>query len=220
MRQTAPAAPAVPLPDEPGLYAILYTSMGNIVCRLFEKDAPKTVANFEALAAGKKEWIDPRTGKTMHTPLYSGTTFHRVIPDFMIQGGDPAGNGTGDPGYKFEDEISADRVFDRPGILAMANAGPNTNGSQFFITVAPTPWLNGKHTIFGAVVSGQEVVDAISKVPRQASWNGMADAGANTPPLPPDTPLTPVKIIRIAIRRVPVQRTTSGRGAQRAPSSK
>jgi peptidyl-prolyl cis-trans isomerase A (cyclophilin A) len=161
--------------------------MGNIVCRLFEKDAPKTVQNFVALATGRKAWTDPATGTTKHTPLYSGTTFHRVIPDFMIQGGDPAGNGTGSPGYQFEDEFNGDHVFDKPGLLAMANSGPNTNGSQFFITVAPTPWLNGKHTIFGEVVSGQDVVDAISKVPRNAE----------------DKPLTPVKIVRIAIRHVP-----------------
>lgn len=160
--------------------------MGNVVCRLFEKEAPKAVANFRGLATGTKAWTDPATGTVKHTPLYSGTTFHRVIPQFMIQGGDPTGTGTGSPGYQFEDEMDASHTFERPGILAMANSGPNTNGSQFFITVAPTPWLNGKHTIFGEVVSGQDVVDAISQVPRDDQ----------------DKPLTPVKIIRISIRRV------------------
>src|SRR3954451_11045534 len=124
----APELPVVPLPSEPGLYAVIYTSMGNIVCRLFEKEAPKTVANFRGLATGTKAWTDPNTGKLKHTPLYSGTTFHRVIPDFMIQGGDPTSSGNGAPGYKVEDEIIPDRKFDRPGILAMANSGPNTNG--------------------------------------------------------------------------------------------
>ncbi len=181
-----PALPPVQLPAEPGLYAVLYTSMGDIVCRLFPQDAPKTIANFRGLATGTKIWTDPKTGRKRRTPLYSGTIFHRVIPQFMIQGGDPLGNGTGDPGYKFEDEFSPDHVFDKPGMLAMANSGPDTNGSQFFITVAPTPWLNGKHTIFGEVVSGQEVADRISEVPRDDQ----------------DKPLTPVKIIRISIRTV------------------
>ncbi|MFL6353721.1 MAG: peptidylprolyl isomerase [Bryobacteraceae bacterium] len=180
------ALPSVTLPTEPGLYAVIYTSMGNIVGRLFDKDAPKAVANFRGLATGTKAWTDPESGATKHTPLYSGTTFHRVIPGFMIQGGDPTGTGTGSPGYHFEDELSSAHTFDHPGILAMANSGPNTNGSQFFITVAPTPWLNGKHTIFGEVVSGQDVVDAISKVSRDDQ----------------DKPLTPVKITRISIRRV------------------
>ena len=174
------------LPTEPGLYAVVYTSLGNIVCRLFDKDAPKAVANFRGLATGTKAWTDPNTGAQKHTPLYSGTTFHRVIPQFMIQGGDPTGTGMGSPGYKFEDEVSSNHTFDHPGILAMANSGPNTNGSQFFITVAPTPWLNGKHTIFGEVVSGQDVVDKISQVPRDDQ----------------DKPLTPVKILRISIRTV------------------
>src|SRR5579884_1531916 len=185
-KQTQPEAPPVALPAEPGEYAIIYTSMGNIVCRLFEKEAPKTVANFVGLATGTKPWSDPATGKTMRKPLYSGTTFHRVIPGFMIQGGDPLGTGEGSPGYKFEDEIAPDRHFDKPGILAMANAGPNTNGSQFFITVAPAPHLDGHYSIFGEVVSGQEVADAIANVPRDEN----------------DKPLTPVKIIRIAIKRV------------------
>ena len=175
------------MPAEPGLYAIIYTSKGNIVCRLLEKDAPKTVANFRGLATGAKAWIDPATGKTRHTPLYNGTTFHRVIPGFMIQGGDPLGTGEGDPGYQFADEIDPNRTFDKPGILAMANSGPNTNGSQFFITTGPAPHLDGHYSIFGEVVSGQEVVDAISEAPRNAD----------------DKPLTPIKILRISIRSVP-----------------
>jgi peptidyl-prolyl cis-trans isomerase A (cyclophilin A) len=151
----------------PGTYAVFETSEGNIVCRLFEKEAPKTVANFVELAEGKREWTHPSTRTKSKDPLYHGTVFHRVIPDFMIQGGDPQGTGMGGPGYQFEDETkgSAHR-FDKAGKLAMANAGPNTNGSQFFITVAPTTWLTGKHTIFGEVVEGQDVVKKISEVPR------------------------------------------------------
>ena len=154
---------------QPGSYAIFDTSEGQIVCRLFEKDAPKTVANFVELAEGKREWTHPVTRKKSKDRLYDGTIFHRVIPDFMIQGGDPAGNGMGGPGYEFEDETKgSSHKFDKAGKLAMANAGPNTNGSQFFITVAPTTWLTGKHTIFGEVVEGQDVVDRITKVPRGA----------------------------------------------------
>lgn len=181
-----PETSAVALPAEPGLYAVIYTSMGNIVCRLFEKEAPKTVANFRGLATGTKAWTDGATGKVKHVPLYSGTTFHRVIPGFMIQGGDPLGTGEGDPGYKFDDEIDPNRNFDKPGVLAMANAGPNTNGCQFFITVAPATHLDGHYSIFGEVVSGQEVADNISQVPRDAQ----------------DKPLTPVKIPHISIRSV------------------
>ncbi len=184
-----PALPAVTLPAESGLYAVIYTSMGTIVCRLFESSAPKTVANFTGLATGSKAWTDPATGKLTHRPLYSGTTFHRVIPGFMIQGGDPVGDGTGSPGYEFEDEIDSNRSFDHPGVLAMANSGPNTNGSQFFITVAPAPHLNGHYSLFGEVVSGQDVADAISQVPRDEN----------------DKPQTPVKILKIAIRHVAAQ---------------
>lgn len=193
---TASALPPVTLPSEPGTYAVFYTSMGNIVCRLFAEDAPKTVANFIGLANGTKTWTNPDTNKPMHKPLYSNTTFHRVIPNFMIQGGDPEGTGMGQPGYQFDDEISPNHSFDKPGILAMANAGPNTNGSQFFITVAPQERLDGKYSIFGEVVSGQDVVDAISKVP----------TGVN------DKPLTPVKLIRVTIRKMsakPVPKTAS-----------
>jgi peptidyl-prolyl cis-trans isomerase A (cyclophilin A) len=151
----------------PGTYAVLNTSEGNIVCRLFEKDAPKTVANFVELAEGKREWTHPSTRAKSKNPLYNGTIFHRVIPDFMIQGGDPQGTGMGGPGYQFEDETKGSQHrFDKAGKLAMANAGPNTNGSQFFITVGKTDWLTGKHTIFGEVVEGYDVVEKISKVAR------------------------------------------------------
>lgn len=184
--QSKSSEPAVSLPSEPGLYAVIYTSMGNIVCRLFEKEAPKTVANFRGLATGSKAWTDPATEKTKHMPLYSDSTFHRVIPGFMIQGGDPLGTGEGSPGYEFEDEIDPNLHFDKPGLLAMANSGPNTNGSQFFITVAPAPHLNGHYSLFGEVVSGQDVADAISEVPRDSQ----------------DKPLTPVKILRISVREI------------------
>jgi len=147
------------------LTATLRTNQGTIVVRLFPDHAPKTVQNFVDLAEGSREWTDPRTRKAGSTKLYDGTIFHRVIPEFMIQVGDPLGTGTGGPGYKFGDEIHPDLVFDRPYLLAMANAGPGTNGSQFFITTIPTPWLNRKHTIFGEVTSGSEVVEAISKLP-------------------------------------------------------
>jgi peptidyl-prolyl cis-trans isomerase A (cyclophilin A) len=146
------------------LTATLHTSQGPIVIRLLPDHAPKTVRNFVELAEGGRQWTDPRTGRATTGKLYDGTVFHRVIPDFMIQGGDPLGTGRGGPGYKFADEIHPDLRFDRPYLLAMANAGPGTNGSQFFVTVVPTPWLNGKHTIFGEVIQGADVVDAISRV--------------------------------------------------------
>ena len=152
MAKQYPAPPSNTIDTNKKYSATLDTSKGKIVCELFAKDAPKTVNNFVFLA---------REG------FYDGTVFHRVIPNFMIQGGDPAGNGMGGPGYQFEDETrGSPHKFDKAGKLAMANAGPNTNGSQFFITVAPTTWLTGKHTIFGEVVEGQEVVDKITKVPR------------------------------------------------------
>ena len=155
------------MPRTPGTYAIFETNEGTIVCRLFEKEAPTTVANFRDLAEGKREWTHPNTRKKTSDPLYNGTIFHRVIPDFMIQGGDPQGTGMGGPGYQFADETKGSpHRFDKPGKLAMANAGPNTNGSQFFITVAATEWLTGKHTIFGEVVEGYDVVQKISKLPR------------------------------------------------------
>jgi peptidyl-prolyl cis-trans isomerase A (cyclophilin A) len=171
---------------QPGTYAVFTTNEGAVVCRLFEKEAPKTVANFTELAEGKREWTHPVSREKSSKKLYDGTIFHRVIPDFMIQGGDPAGNGMGGPGYKFEDETKGSpHRFDKKGKLAMANAGPNTNGSQFFITVAATEWLTGKHTIFGEVVEGQDVVDKISKVSR--------DRG--------DKPVKPVVLESVTIER-------------------
>ncbi|MFF3938621.1 peptidylprolyl isomerase [Streptomyces phaeofaciens] len=149
------------------LYATLRTSAGDIEIRLFPDHAPATVRNFVELATGGREWVHPATGERSHGHLYDGTVFHRVISGFMIQGGDPLGNGTGGPGYQFADEFHPDLRFDRPYLLAMANAGPATNGSQFFITVAPTAWLSRKHTIFGEVTdpAGQKVVDAIAATP-------------------------------------------------------
>ena len=165
--------------------AVIETSKGTIECELFEKDSPNTVANFVGLATGAKEYKDPKTGQMKKGHYYDGLVFHRVIPNFMIQGGDPVGNGTGGPGYSFPDEFPSEK-FDRPGRLAMANAGPNTNGSQFFITVANDEFLNtnGHYTIFGQVTKGQDVANAISQVPR--------DAG--------DKPLTPVVIKHITVK--------------------
>jgi peptidyl-prolyl cis-trans isomerase A (cyclophilin A) len=144
------------------LTATLRTNQGPIVIRLLPDHAPKTVRNFVDLAQGGREWTDPRTGRVTTGRLYDGTIFHRVIPNFMIQGGDPLGTGTGGPGYQFADEFHPELQFDRPYLLAMANAGPGTNGSQFFITTVPTPHLNRRHTIFGEVIQGQEIVDQIS----------------------------------------------------------
>ncbi|MGI5350024.1 peptidylprolyl isomerase [Streptomyces sp. CA-250714] len=146
------------------LHATLKTNHGDIRVQLFPNHAPKTVKNFVELAEGSREWTNPETGQKTTARLYDGTVFHRVISGFMIQGGDPLGNGTGGPGYEFGDEIHPDLAFTKPYLLAMANAGPGTNGSQFFITVGATSWLTGKHTIFGEVTdkAGQEVVDAIS----------------------------------------------------------
>nr|WP_203645129.1 peptidylprolyl isomerase [Streptomyces sp. SID14478] len=146
------------------MYATLKTNQGDIEVRLLPNHAPKTVKNFVELAKGEREWTNPETGEKSTAPLYDGTIFHRVISGFMIQGGDPLGNGTGGPGYQFEDEFHPDLAFTKPYLLAMANAGPGTNGSQFFITVSPTAWLTRKHTIFGEIVdeAGQKVVDAIA----------------------------------------------------------
>ena len=145
------------------LTATIRTTMGTIVLRLFPDQAPKTVQSFVGLAEGTIEWTDPLHNTRTTEPLYNGTIFHRVIDRFMLQGGDPLGTGTGGPGYEFEDEFHPDLRFDRPYLLAMANAGPGTNGSQFFITIAPTAHLNNRHTIFGEVIQGTEVVDAIAK---------------------------------------------------------
>jgi peptidyl-prolyl cis-trans isomerase A (cyclophilin A) len=145
-----PVAKVSPAETPTARQAILHTTIGDMKCELYPDKTPKTVANFVGLATGKKDWTDPGTGQVVHgRPLYDGVTFHRVIPNFMVQTGDPLGSGTGTPGYTFADEFQADLAFDKVGRLAMANSGPGTNGSQFFITVALTPWLNGKHTIFG-----------------------------------------------------------------------
>lgn len=170
----------------PGTYAIFNTSEGTIVCRLFEKEAPNTVANFVGLAEGTKDFTDPRSREKAKRPFYDGLVFHRVIPQFMIQGGCPLGTGTGDPGYRFADEFHPSLRHSATGKLSMANSGPGTNGSQFFITVAPTPWLDNRHTIFGEVIEGQDVADKISNVPR--------DAG--------DRPRTPVVLQHVRIERV------------------
>ena len=164
--------------------AVIKTSVGTITCDLFTKEAPNTVANFVGLATGTKEFKDPKTGEMVKRPFYNGLTFHRVIPGFMIQGGDPIGNGTGGPGYQFDNE-NTNVSFSKPGVLAMANAGPNTNGSQFFITVAPSPSLQGGYNVFGQVISGQDVADKISQVPTY----------------PQDKPATPVIIESITIQK-------------------
>jgi peptidyl-prolyl cis-trans isomerase A (cyclophilin A) len=177
------AAPAIKLDQPPGLYAVFETTMGRIVCRLFPDQAPETVKNFVGLARGTKRWYDMKKQAWTVRRYYDGLTFHRVIPNFMIQGGDQLGNGTGGVGYKFKDEFSPDLKFDTPGKLAMANSGPNTNGAQFFITVAPTEWLNNHHTIFGEVVEGQGIANAIAETPRDSN----------------DKPNTPVVIKRVEI---------------------
>lgn len=164
--------------------AIIDTSEGVITCELFTKDAPNTVANFVGLATGTKEFKDPKTGEMVKRPFYDGLVFHRVISGFMIQGGDPLGTGTGGPGYQFANE-NTNASFNKPGVLAMANAGPDTNGSQFFITVAPTPNLQGGYSVFGQVISGQDVADKISNVPTD----------------PQDKPITPVVIKSITIQK-------------------
>jgi peptidyl-prolyl cis-trans isomerase A (cyclophilin A) len=166
--QMKAATPEVKLDQPPGLYAVLDTTLGRIVCRLFPNQAPETVKNFVGLANGTKRWYDDKKNAWTERRYYDGLTFHRVIPQFMIQGGDQMGTGMGNIGYTFKDEFSPDLKFDKPGRLAMANAGPSTNGAQFFITVAPTPHLNNHHTIFGQVVEGQAVADAISRVPRNS----------------------------------------------------
>jgi peptidyl-prolyl cis-trans isomerase A (cyclophilin A) len=183
----APQATAAAMTHPNGPTVVMDTTMGRITCQFFQRQAPKTVANFIALAEGTKDWTDPATSKKQHNkPLYNGTIFHRVIPDFMIQGGDPAGTGMGDPGYQFEDEFDPNLNFDVPGRLAMANSGPNTNGSQFFITEVPTEHLNQLHTIFGQCdASSLDVVKAMARV--QANDD--------------NKPLTPVVLKKVTIVR-------------------
>lgn len=179
------AKPAPPRPAlEPGLYAVIQTSMGVITALLFEKESPITVRNFVDLATGRKVWTDPKTGQRVKRPLYNGLIWHRVIPGFMIQGGDPMGTGMGGTDA-IPDEFDRSLHFDRPGRLGMANAGPGTGSSQFFITDVPTPHLDGLHTIFGQVVAGQEVVGKIARVPRDDT----------------NRPRTPVRIVRVTIKR-------------------
>jgi peptidyl-prolyl cis-trans isomerase A (cyclophilin A) len=180
--------------------AIIHTSMGDIHCTLFPDKAPIGVKNFVGLATGTKDWTDPKTGAKKHgVPLYDGTIFHRVIPEFMIQGGDPVGTGRGDPGYKFKNETSPDLGFDKPGRLAYANAGPDTNGSQFFVTEAPYPSLNGGYTIFGQC-EDPEIVQKIARVPRSHGYSSE------------DRPLTDVVIKHIEIAGAPsaVKKPTTG----------
>jgi peptidyl-prolyl cis-trans isomerase A (cyclophilin A) len=168
------------------LYAHFTTSEGKFTIQLFDQDAPKTVENFVGLASGTKEWTDPRTGRKGSAPYYDGTIFHRVIDGFMIQGGDPLGQGTGGPGYRFADEFHPQRRHGKAGILSMANSGPNTNGGQFFITLAATPWLDNKHSVFGEVVEGMDVVRKIGSTPTSK---------------PGDRPVKPITIESVTIEK-------------------
>jgi peptidyl-prolyl cis-trans isomerase A (cyclophilin A) len=167
------------------VYAHFETTLGNFTAELFESKTPKTVGVFAGLAEGSKEWTHPKTGEKSKKPFYDGIIFHRVIDGFVIQGGDPLGQGYGGPGFQFEDEFHPDLRHDRPGILSMANAGPNTNGSQFFVTLGPTPHLDRRHSVFGAVVEGLDVVEKIGKVKTG----------------PQDRPVTPVVMNRVWIER-------------------
>jgi peptidyl-prolyl cis-trans isomerase A (cyclophilin A) len=183
----APAATGEALTQPNGPFVVFDTSMGRMTCQFYQQQAPKAVQNFILLAEGNKDWTDPKTGKKQHGKrFFDGTIFHRVIPEFMIQGGDPTGTGTGDPGYSFEDEFDPYLTFDKPGKLAMANSGPNTNGSQFFITEVPTEFLNNKHTIFGQCDdSSVQVVKTIARVERDGS----------------DKPVEPVVLKKVTIVR-------------------
>ena len=167
-------------------FARFDTTEGTFTIRLYDQEAPNTVANFVGLAEGTKEWTDPKSGQKVKRPFFDGLTFHRVIDGFMIQGGDPLGTGTGGPGYKFGDEFHPKRRHDKAGILSMANAGPGTNGSQFFITLAATPWLDNKHSIFGEVVEGMDVIEKIGRTPTSK---------------PGDRPLKPIAINSVTIER-------------------
>jgi peptidyl-prolyl cis-trans isomerase A (cyclophilin A) len=168
------------------VHAHFTTSEGNFTVRLFDAETPNTVANFTGLAEGSREWIDPRTSTKVKRPYYNGTIFHRIIDGFMIQGGDPLGQGTGGPGYKFADEFHPSLRHTKAGILSMANSGPNTNGGQFFITLAATPWLDNKHSVFGEVVEGMEVVTKIGTTPTGK---------------PGDRPLKPITIQSVTIEK-------------------
>jgi peptidyl-prolyl cis-trans isomerase A (cyclophilin A) len=168
------------------LYAHFTTTEGSFTARLFDEDVPRTVANFTGLADGSKEWTDPRTGRKTNARYFDGTIFHRVIDGFMIQGGDPLGQGTGGPGFTFADEFSPKLRHDRAGLLSMANRGPNTNGGQFFITLAATPWLDGKHSIFGEIVDGMDVVKRIGSTPTSK---------------PGDRPVKPITVESIKIEK-------------------
>src|SRR5215212_4429622 len=167
------------------LHAHFTTTEGSFKIRLFDAEVPNTVANFVDLAEGTKEFVDPKTGQKTKRPFYNGLTFHRIIADFMIQGGDPLGTGTGGPGYRFADEFDPKLRHDKPGILSMANAGPGTNGSQFFITLVPTPWLDNRHSVFGEVVEGMDVITKI----------GATKTGVQ------DRPVKPIVVESVAIER-------------------
>src|SRR5690348_15967073 len=198
--QSKAAAAQTPAAPAANPKAIFHTTAGDLTCELFPKQAPKTVENFVGLATGTKDWTNPNTRKKQHgAPVYNGTIFHRVIPNFMIQGGDPLGTGEGGPGYSFEDEFSSDLRFDVPGRLAMANSGPNTNGSQFFITEVPTPHLDGRHTIFGQCTP--ESVELVKQIARKAT-----DPRDNRP-------YDPVKITKIEISGLPKRATTARKPA-------
>jgi cyclophilin family peptidyl-prolyl cis-trans isomerase len=200
--QTAqtPAQPAQAARED-GLYATFKTTQGDITVKLYEKESPITVRNFVSLAQGRKAWKDPKSGQMVRKPLYNGLTFHRVIPGFMIQGGDPQGDGAGDVGFVIPDEFHPSLKFDQPGRLAMANAGPKTGSCQFFITEVPTPHLDGAHTIFGQVIQGQDVVTKIARVPRDAN----------------NKPNTPVRITSVVIERVGAAPTPPPAAKKAAP---